>query len=105
MKTRVTDTSLASYDALRTSGFKGQHATILNRMQPGKPYSRRQIAMQTGLETSAVAGRVNELLERRLHVIPRCMPETMKARPQRGLRRVVLTGAIPLGRFPRAEPL
>ena len=63
MKTNVTQTSIASYDALRTSGFKGQHATILNRMQPGKPYSRRQIAMQTGLETSAVAGRVNELLE------------------------------------------
>lgn len=61
MKTAVTQTSIRSYDALMARGFK-QHATILNNMERGQIYSRRQIATITGLETSAVAGRTNELL-------------------------------------------
>jgi hypothetical protein len=62
MKTAVTKSSLRSYDALKASGFKGQHAAILSHMEKGVIYTRRQLAGMTGLETSAVAGRCNELL-------------------------------------------
>lgn len=63
MKTAVTSTSLRSYESLKASGFCGQHATIVSHMQKGRLYSRRQLAKLTGLETSSVAGRVNELIE------------------------------------------
>lgn len=63
MRTAVTETSIRSYDALKASGFKGQHAAIVSHMERGHIYSRRQLAMLTGLETSAVAGRCNELIE------------------------------------------
>jgi len=63
MKSAVSQTSLSSYDALKSSGFRGQHAAIVSRMQPSRLYSRRQLAVLTGLETSSVAGRVNELLK------------------------------------------
>ena len=62
MKTAVTTTSIKSYDALKSSGFKGQHAAIVSHMERGQIYSRRQLAGLTGLETSAVAGRCNELI-------------------------------------------
>jgi hypothetical protein len=62
MKTNVSMTSIKSYDALKASGFKGQHAAIVSHMEPEKVYTRRQIATMTGLETSAVAGRCNELV-------------------------------------------
>ena len=62
MRTAVNLTSIKAYDALKASGFKGQHAAILSHMERGRLYSRRQIAQLTGLETSAVAGRVNELV-------------------------------------------
>jgi len=63
MKTAVTTSSIRSYDALKSSGFHGQHAAIVSRMKRGQIYSRRQLANLTGLETSAVAGRVNELVD------------------------------------------
>lgn len=63
MKTAVARSSLRSYDFLKASGFCGQHAAIVSHMQRGQLYSRRQLATLTGLETSSVAGRVNELLE------------------------------------------
>lgn len=62
MKTAVSLTSIRSYDALRASGFKGQHAAIVSHMEPGRIYTRREISRLTGLETSAVAGRCNELV-------------------------------------------
>lgn len=62
MRTAVTQTSIRSYDALKASGFKGQHAAIVSHMERGQIYSRRQLAVMTGLETSAVAGRTNELI-------------------------------------------
>ena len=63
MKTNVAKTSIRNYDALKASGFNGQHAAIVSRMERGVIYSRRQISKLTGLETSTVAGRVNELVE------------------------------------------
>lgn len=62
MRTAVNITSIRSYDALRASGFKGQHAAIVSHMERSRIYSRRELARMTGLETSAVAGRVNELV-------------------------------------------
>ena len=62
MKTAVTITSLLSYDALRSIGLARCHASIIEAMTPGKLYSRRELAVLTGLETSSVAGRVNELV-------------------------------------------
>jgi hypothetical protein len=69
MKTNVTDSSIRSYDALRFSGFKGQHAAIVSHMVRDVIYSRRQLAQLTGLETSAVAGRCNELIEEKILVV------------------------------------
>jgi len=69
MKTAVTESSIRSYDALKASGFKGQHAAIVSHMDKGKIYSRRQLAGLTGLETSAVAGRCNELIDEGLIVV------------------------------------
>lgn len=69
MKTAVTETSIRSYDALKSSGFKGQHAAIVSHMERGQIYSRRQLATMTGLETSAVAGRVNELVEDHILIV------------------------------------
>jgi hypothetical protein len=63
MKTSVAITSIRSYSALKASGFVGQYAAIVSRMERGRMYSRRQLSVMTGLETSAVAGRINELLE------------------------------------------
>lgn len=64
MKTNVTQSSIASYHALKESGFRGQHAALLSHMEPGEIYSLRQLSRLTGLETSAVAGRINELMDR-----------------------------------------
>lgn len=62
MKTSVTKTSIYSYDAMRANGFNGQHHLILSKMVQGRIYSRRELATMTGLETSAVAGRCNEMI-------------------------------------------
>jgi hypothetical protein len=59
----VSHSSIRAYDALKASGFKGQHAAILSHMERGQIYSRRVLAKLAGLETSAVAGRTHELLE------------------------------------------
>ena len=63
MRTAVTPSSIAAYYDHKANRFAGQHGIILAVMRPGKLYSRRQIAKATRLETSTVAGRVNELLE------------------------------------------
>jgi hypothetical protein len=62
MKTNVAHTSIQSYDALKRGVMSNQHETIVHALVPGLIYTRRQIAGMTGLETSAVAGRVNELI-------------------------------------------
>jgi predicted transcriptional regulator len=63
MKTNVAPTSIQSYDALKRGAMGNQHACIVSRMESGRAYSRREIANLTGLETSAVAGRVHELID------------------------------------------
>lgn len=63
MKTNVTDTSLNSYDQLKGSKYLADsYKKILSKMRFDRSYSRRQIANLAKMETSSVAGRVNELL-------------------------------------------
>ena len=69
MKTNVQRTSIESYDALKVSGFKGQHAAILSHMTRGRIYSRRQLAKLSGLETSTMAARCHELVESKQVVV------------------------------------
>ena len=64
MKIAVSSTTLASYDQMNGAGFGALQSLILARMKPGQLYSRRQLAQMTRLETSTVAGRVNELISR-----------------------------------------
>jgi hypothetical protein len=63
MKTAVTATSLRTYDAMNGAGFGALQMLILKKMRAGVLYSRRQLADMTRLETSCVAGRVNELVK------------------------------------------
>lgn len=62
MKTNVAHTSILAYDALKMGARSNQEFVILMAMEAGHTYSRRQISRLTKLETSAVAGRVNELM-------------------------------------------
>lgn len=63
MKTAVAHSSIRAYDSLVGAGFAALQAQILICMEPGRLYSRRQLAQLAKLETSTVAGRVNELIE------------------------------------------
>ncbi len=62
MKTAVTQTSIDRYHSHKGNNFAGQFETILAEMVPGKIYSRRQIAVMTGMETSTVSARVNAMV-------------------------------------------
>jgi hypothetical protein len=56
----VAQTSREAYHALANTSR--QCAAILNAMRPGLIYSRRQVAMLCGLETSTSAARFNALI-------------------------------------------
>ena len=59
----VAQTSINAYKEHRAAGKVGQQAqSILDSMDSGFGYSRRELAKKTGLELSSVCGRVNELL-------------------------------------------
>lgn len=63
MKTAVAHTSLMAFDHLKaTGGIEPKQRKILEAMRPGFLYSRRQISVITGLETSCVSARVNALI-------------------------------------------
>ena len=64
MKTAVAEITLACYDRMNGAGFNALQSKILACMQIGAVYTRRQLAKATALETSTVAGRVNELIAR-----------------------------------------
>ena len=63
MKTNVTASSIATYHDIHPMITGECYRKILQAMSPEKIYTRKQIARLTGLETSCVAGRINELLE------------------------------------------
>jgi hypothetical protein len=74
MLTQVSDSSIDCYHG-HTLEFNHQEQIIMDfiRANPTKTFTRREIAYATGLEVSAVAGRVNALLHEKkvLHELPR----------------------------------
>lgn len=62
MKTNVNVTSIDAYQHVKAYIAGEQHRKILTAMSPGKLYTRRQLAMQLGIDTSSMAGRINELI-------------------------------------------
>jgi DNA-binding MarR family transcriptional regulator len=64
MRTNVKDTSIDAYDDLRHTIKLGKmQQDVLNVMKPNTIYTRRELSRITKLETSTIAGRVNELIE------------------------------------------
>ena len=65
MRTRMATTSLLAYENLRQSGKEQtQKARILNEIiKHPNGLTRRQLAAVSGMELSAVCGRVNSLSE------------------------------------------
>jgi predicted HTH transcriptional regulator len=63
MKTNVASTSLAAYDAIAGTLTAECHKKIVEAMQSGDFFTRKQIARILDMETSSVSGRVNELIE------------------------------------------
>lgn len=74
MLTQVSDSSIDCYHSHKIE-FNHQEQTIMDfiDLHPTKTFTRREIAFATGLEVSAVAGRVNALLHEKqvLHELPR----------------------------------
>lgn len=59
----VSDTSIEAYVEHKETGKLGRQAsTLIEKMTPNKDYSRKELSRETGIELSAVCGRVNELL-------------------------------------------
>jgi hypothetical protein len=60
----VAQTSINAYREHRASGKVGAQAkAILDFMNLGESYSRRELHVLTGLELSSICGRVNKLLK------------------------------------------
>ena len=61
----VRDTSIATYHDIISKSGVGQSAQSIARFIAGHvdPVSRRQVARGLNMETSSVAGRVNELIK------------------------------------------
>lgn len=63
MKTAVAETSIKTYHSLVLEGLEGRERQIVEKMVPRIIYSRRQLSVMSGLETSCVAARVNKLVK------------------------------------------
>lgn len=62
MRTSVASSSIEAYSQIKGTHLTTMHERILKKMQHGVLYTRRQLARMTGMETSTIAGRVNELI-------------------------------------------
>lgn len=62
MKTAVADTSIRAYRALTPDQLGRTSRLILDAMQDGKLYSRRELEKLTGLRSGSICGRVNKLI-------------------------------------------
>lgn len=70
MHTNMTDTSLEAFSDLKKSNtLQQQQRQIINVMIPGKVYTRRELALYSGLETSTVSARVNSMIDIRVQVV------------------------------------
>jgi hypothetical protein len=68
MKTAVAETSIRAYRAIKD--LSHCQRVVVNTMQPGVLYSRRELEALTGMRSGPVCGRVAELLEAGLIEIP-----------------------------------
>jgi predicted transcriptional regulator len=60
----VAETSIIAYDEHKENGKVGkQSILLLAYMKPNVFYSRRELAYATGIDLSAVCGRINELVK------------------------------------------
>lgn len=63
----VKDTSRDAYTTLSLFGLESKlskmQQSIINQMQYDQEYTRKELAVKTGMETSTIAGRVNELVK------------------------------------------
>lgn len=60
----VANTSITAYSEHKNSGKVGRQASfVLKSMEQNKDYSRKELSKLTGIELSAICGRVNELLK------------------------------------------
>ncbi len=63
MKTNMQETSLDAFNELKKSStLQDQQRKIISVMQPETIYTRRQLAMLSGIETSTVSARVNAMI-------------------------------------------
>lgn len=70
MKTNVKESSLDAYfDVKKTSTLQDQQRKIISVMQPETIYTRRQLAMLSGIETSTVSARVNAMIDVVIEVV------------------------------------
>lgn len=62
MKTAVSDTSIATYHALRRDGTLSERkAQIMAVIAAGRDYTLQELVRLTGLPVNVISGRVNEL--------------------------------------------
>ena len=70
VKTNVKDSSLDSYfDLKQLSTLQDQQRKIISVMKPNVTYTRRFLAMLSGIETSTVSARVNAMLGSHILVV------------------------------------
>jgi predicted transcriptional regulator len=62
MKTSVTASSLAAYDAIVGVITQEKEREIVEVMKSGRAFTRREVSNITGMETSSVSARVNHLI-------------------------------------------
>lgn len=88
MKTKVTASSISTYRDIAPLITGECYRKILQAMSPEKTYTRRQLARMTGLETSCVAGRINELLETQQVALYGAIKCPVSGRMVQGIRKI-----------------
>ena len=63
MRTQVSETSREAFNSIRREGkLQPMQKSILDALDGGRTYTRKQLRQVTGMELSSVCGRVNSLL-------------------------------------------
>jgi len=71
-KTNITESSLDAFSDLKKSNtLQQQQRQIINVMIPERTYTRRELALYSGLETSTVSARVNSMIDVCVQVVGR----------------------------------
>ena len=70
MRTNMADSSLDAFSDLKKSNtLQQQQRQIINVMIPERTYTRRELALYSGLETSTVSARVNSMIDIHIEVV------------------------------------